>query len=312
MARIPGAWPNVLRFAAMVLVWGSSFLLIKLSLGAFSVPQIALLRVFFGATVLGIIMLTTRRRLPRSRRLWGHMAVVGAAQCGLPFIMTAWSGQYLPSSLSSIFNAIAPTMTVAFTPLLLKSERLTRVQVLGVVIGIVGVLVLIGPWRFLDLSHLADTLPAQLVMLCSATVYAFGLVYMRRFVSVSGHDAVTISFLQVSLASLPLLILIPAAVTVSVTFSLVPVGAILILGCIGTGVAYIWNTRIVRDWGATRASTVTYLMPMVGVILGVVVLGETIDWNEPIGGALILAGVVTSQLGAAHRRAVGVSSPVVT
>ncbi|CAN5403313.1 hypothetical protein BH09ACT7_BH09ACT7_04610 [soil metagenome] len=103
------------------------------------------------------------------------------------------------------------------------------------------------------------------------------------------------------LAIAPLLVLVPAAISAPVTVSIVPIGAILLLGCIGTGVGYIWNTRIVSDWGATRASTVTYLMPIVGVVLGVAILGDTIDWNQPTGGALILAGVITSQLGKAGR-----------
>lgn len=299
---------DVVVFILLVLVWGSSFLLMKVSLGGLAPSQIALARTLLAAVTLGSFMVATRRRLPREGRLWAHMAVIALMQCAIPFTLTAWVVQFIPSSLASIYNAVVPTLTVAFTPILLRGERLTRTQIVGITVGIAGVVVLIGPWHYLDVRVLGATLPAQLGMLASAGVYAFGLVYMRRFLAGSTQDTVTISTMQVMLAAVPLALLAPLNAMRAISFDGRVLASIVLLGSLGTGVAYIWQTRIVRAWGATRASTVTYAMPVVGVILGIAVLGETVQWNEPVGGAIILAGVLASQAARPGHDAPGASA----
>src|SRR5262245_33524100 len=106
---------NVVAFMAMVVVWGSSFLFIKVCLEGMAPPQVAVIRSVLGSATLVAVLTVTRRRLPTERRLWGHMVVVSLAQCSIPFTLTSWVGQYLASSLSSIYNAVAPTLTIAFT-----------------------------------------------------------------------------------------------------------------------------------------------------------------------------------------------------
>lgn len=292
-------------FGLLVLTWGSSFLLMKVSLEGLTPPQIALTRLMLGSLTLVVFLRATRRRLPRSAKLWAHMAVVGVTQCSIPFTLVAFVVEQIPSGLTSIYNAIVPTMTLILTPLLLRGERLTRVQILGVAIGIVGVVVLMAPWRYVDSAAFADNLPAQLGMLASTTSYAFGIVYMRRFISGTSHDAVTISTMQILLATAPLLLLAPITAMSPVTITPTVVVAMTLLGAFGTGFAYVWQTRIIQRWGATRTSTVTYLMPVVGVGLGILLLGETIEWNEPVGGAIILVGVLAAQLARAPVRPVG-------
>jgi drug/metabolite transporter (DMT)-like permease len=287
---------NVIVFLAMVLVWGSSFLFIKVSLEGMTPAQVAVIRTVLGAATLFIVLTWTRRPLPRDRRLWAHILVVSLAQCTIPFTLTSWVGQYLASSLSSIYNAIAPTMTLAFTPLLLREERLTRRQVTGVLVGIAGVVVLVGPWQAADVGSQGQSVAAQFGMLLSAGIYGFGLVYMRRFVAGTPHDGVSIATMQILLAAAPLLLLAPLTSRGPIDLTPPVLSSMLILGIMGTGVAYLWNTRIIRAWGATRASTVTYLMPIVGVVLGIVVLGESLRANEPIGGLLILLGVLVARV----------------
>ncbi|MGP3533974.1 DMT family transporter [Microbacterium sp. RD1] len=284
-------------FGALVLVWGSSFLLIKIALQGLAPAEVAFIRAALGAATLVVVLLATRRRLPRDGRLWFHMSVVALTQCAIPFTLTSIVGQLIPSSLSAIYNAVTPTLTLVLTPVLLRNERLTRLQVVGILVGVVGVAVLLAPWRYAGEIPLGETLPAQLGMLASAGVYAFGLVYLRRFVAATPYDPVTLSTMQVLLAVVPLAAIVPFALPLRMALSWEVVCAMLILGCLGTGFAYVWNTGIIRRWGASRAATVTYLMPIVGVILGIVLLGETIHWYEPVGGAIILAGVLASQLG---------------
>lgn len=289
-------------FLALSVIWGSSFLFIKVGLQGLSPAQVVLGRILLGAITLAGIMMITRRRWPREGRVWAHMVVVGTFFCAVPFTLFAWAEQYVPSSLASIYNATTPIMTLLLTPLILRSERLGRTRTMGLVVGIVGVIVLTGPWQLIGSGDLAGTVPAQLACLGATLSYGFAGLYMRRFISGLPYDSVTLSSVQLAMASVVVLLLAPFVARGPVTLDVPVVLSIAALGILGTGIAYIWYTRILRDWGAARASTVTYLTPVVGVILGVLVLGETIHWYEPVGGAIVIAGIVVSQ-GGLRRRA---------
>ena len=282
-------------FLALSLVWGASFLFIKVGLQGLSPAQVVLGRILLGAVALAVIMTVTRRRWPRELRVWGHMLVVGIFFCAVPFTLFAWAEQYLPSSLASIYNAATPIMTLLLTPLILRSERLGPARTAGLVIGILGVVVLTGPWQLIGSNDLRSTIPAQLACLGATASYGFAGLYLRRFVSGLPYDSVTISSVQLAMASLVVLLAAPFVARGPVTLNGPVVLSIVVLGVAGTGVAYVWYTRIMREWGAARASTVTYLTPVVGVVLGVLLLGESVHWYEPVGGAIVVAGILVSQ-----------------
>ena len=282
-------------FLALSLVWGASFLFIKVGLQGLSPAQVVLGRILLGAVALAVIMTVTRRRWPRELRVWGHMLVVGIFFCAVPFTLFAWAEQYVPSSLASIYNAATPIMTLLLTPLILRSERLGPARTAGLVIGILGVVVLTGPWQLIGSNDLRSTIPAQLACLGATASYGFAGLYLRRFVSGLRYDSVTISSVQLAMASLVVLLAAPFVARGPVTLNGPVVLSIVVLGVVGTGVAYVWYTRIMREWGAARASTVTYLTPVVGVVLGVLLLGESVHWYEPVGGAIVVAGILVSQ-----------------
>lgn len=282
-------------FLALSLVWGASFLFIKVGLQGLSPAQVVLGRILLGAVALAVIMTVTRRRWPRELRVWGHMLVVGIFFCAVPFTLFAWAEQYVPSSLASIYNAATPIMTLLLTPLILRSERLGTARTAGLVIGILGVVVLTGPWQLIGSNDLRSTIPAQLACLGATASYGFAGLYLRRFVSGLPYDSVTISSVQLAMASLVVLLAAPFVARGPVTLNGPVVLSIVVLGVVGTGVAYVWYTRIMREWGAARASTVTYLTPVVGVVLGVLLLGESVHWYEPVGGAIVVAGILVSQ-----------------
>lgn len=294
MAQPSKKHTTIVTYAALALVWGSSFLLMKLGLVGLSPGQVALGRLSLGALTLVTIMRLTKRRWPRDRRVWAHMFIIGATLCAIPFTLFAWAETLVPSTVASIANATTPIMTLLLTPLLFPADRLTRRQMAGLVTGIVGVAILVGPWRFI-----ADgggvSLPGLTACLAATLCYGFGGLYMRKFLSQTGLDAITAAAMQlvtataIALVASPFISLQPVQLTPSV------VAAMLALGVLGSGVAYIWYTGIIGAWGAARASTVTYLTPLVGVTLGVLVLGESVHWNEPIGGAIIVLGVLASQ-----------------
>jgi drug/metabolite transporter (DMT)-like permease len=304
MQIVGKARSTVWAFLALSLVWGASFLFIKVGLEGFSPAQVVLGRILLGALTLVVIMTATRRRWPRELRVWGHMIVVGAFFCAIPFTLFAWAEQYVPSSLASIYNATTPIMTLLLTPLVLRSERLDRSRAAGLVVGILGVVVLTGPWQLFGTGDVRATLPAQLACLGATVSYGFAGLYLRRFVSGLPYDSVTLSSVQLTMASGVVLLFAPFTARGPVSLNVPVVLSVAVLGIVGTGIAYIWFTRIIRDWGAARASTVTYLAPVVGVILGVLVLGESIHWYEPVGGAIVIAGILVSQGVTLRRRRV--------
>lgn len=291
LRKVPG---TAIAYGALALVWGSSFLLIKLSLEGLSPGQVALGRVSFGALTLVVIMLATKRAWPRSPRVWLHMTVVAATLCTIPFTLFAWAETMVPSTVASIVNATTPIMTLLLTPLLLPSDRLSRAKTLGLLIGIAGVVVLVGPWRLL-LAGDAVSLPGILAALGATACYGFGGLYMRRFLADTSIDSITIAAMQLVLATALALLAAPFTATGAVHLTPSVVLAIATLGILGSGIAYIWYTGIIRTWGAARASTVTYLTPVVGVTFGALFLGEGVHWNEPVGGAIVVLGILASQ-----------------
>ncbi|GAA4191834.1 DMT family transporter [Streptosporangium oxazolinicum] len=279
-------------YLALALTWGASFLFIKVALSGLSPAQTVLGRLALGALALNAIMLVTRRRWPRRPVFWAHMGVVALLLCVVPFLLFAWAGQYIPSGLSSIYNATTPLMTMLVTLAALRQERLGATGVLGLLLGAAGVVVVLAPWN-LD----AETGPWWAQAACLGATFCYGLsfAYTRRFVLAYGHDAPTIAAAQVSVATLIMLVLSPLLATGPVRLDLPVVASVVALGVLGTGLAYVWNTSVIARWGATAASSVTYLTPLVGVVLGVLVLGETLTWNQPVGAVIVVAGIMTGR-----------------
>lgn len=299
---------TLVAYLLLALTWGSSFLLMKVGLDGFAPAYVAFGRLAIGALALCLLMVSGRRSWPREPRVWGHLAVVALLLCAIPFQLFAWAGQYLPSGLSAVLNATTPIWTAVFVAVFSATERLSPVKVLGAVVGAGGVAVVMGVWRVFGDPAFLSSLPAQLSCLGATACYGLSFVWMRRFVvGRHSYDAVTIASVQVLLAAvisaafLPLLgggLLRP---TVPSTI------ALLLLGALGTGVAYVWNTRVIMTWGALAASTVTYLTPLVGVVLGMLVLGERPGWYTLVGAVIVIIGVMLVQgvlrLPAARRRA---------
>ncbi|MFC4241779.1 DMT family transporter [Gryllotalpicola reticulitermitis] len=301
---------TVFAFVALAAVWGGSFLFMKVGLEGLSPAQVVLGRLTLGTVALVTIMLTTRRRWPRELRIWAHMLVVAVTFAVLPYSLFSWAEQYVPSGLASIYNATTPIMTLLLTPLLLSSERLRGRQILGIVIGLAGVAVLAEPWQLLASHALTGSLPAQLACLGATASYGFTALYMRRFLSGTGYDGITLSTVEITLGAAIAWLIAPLDARGIIHLSVPVVLAVSALGVLGTGFAYIWYNRVLRDWGPARVSTVTYLSPVVGVVLGLLLLGEPVQWSEPLGGVVIILGILAS-LGVftARRRSHGGAAP---
>src|SRR4051812_26198502 len=275
------------RLLLLAFIWGWSFLFIKVSVEGMTPPTVAFARVTLGAAVLLLILRAQHRSLPRDRETWTRFAVAAVFANVLPFTMLAWSEERITSALAAVLNASTPLFTAILAALYLK-DRLRLVQVGGLVLGFVGVTVAAGIGAG-DIG--GSSVLGSLAAVIAGLFYGIAFVYMRRHLTgLEPTVAATGQLLMASALSLPF-----AAVTTAtggLELNLRRVLAITALGVIGTGMAYVLNYRIIGELGATRASVVTYIIPVVAVTVGVVVLDEPFEWRLVAGGALILAGLV--------------------
>ncbi|NMD57617.1 MULTISPECIES: DMT family transporter [Tsukamurella] len=282
-----------LQFAALALAWGSSFLFIKEGLAGLSPVQVTAARMTIGAVVLAGVAIAVRAPLIRDPRAVAHIAVVSLTLCVIPFTLFGWAEQRIDSGLASIINATTPLMTVLVTCVALRSERPTRNQLAGLGVGFAGVLLVLAPWA----SGAAGSAAGQLACLAATASYGVAFVHLRRFVTPLALPAPSVALYQVGIGAFVIDVCALAVDRHAATATPRVALAMLALGAFGTGLAYLWNTNIVAAWGAAAAASVTYLTPVVGVLLGVAVLGERPAWHQPVGGLVVLAGIVLSRRG---------------
>ena len=257
--RVPSGASVAVQFVLCGIVWGSSFLFMKVALTGITPGQVAWSRLVLGGLTLGLFVALRRDPLPRRPRVWLHMTVLALSFCVVPFLLFSWAQQHVTSGLASIYNATTPIMTAIMAWAVFRVEKLKPVQIVGILVGILGVMVIIAPWQGLDLDQ---SLVAQFAILGATACYGFSLAYMRRFVSNSGMSALVFSFLNIGIAAAIMLLLTPLVAWAPVRLDPWIIGSIVLLGCLGTGVAYIWNQNALRAWGPTRASTVGRSIPM--------------------------------------------------
>jgi drug/metabolite transporter (DMT)-like permease len=284
---------------ALSAIWGSSFLFIKVSDRALSPVEVALGRVAIGALALLALLGATGQRLPRGARVWAHLAVVAAIANVLPFSLFAYGETKISSVLAGLWNGTTPLMTLLVVLVALREERPTRERAAGLVLGFLGVVCLLGPWSGLG----GGALGGDLACLGAAALYGVSFPYMRRFLTPLGLSGPSLATGQLLCASIELALVVPwlgarpGSITAAVALSLIALGAL------GTGLAYVLSYRLLALAGATTTSTVTYVIPVFATVLGIAVLGEHLRWNEPLGAAIVLAGVAVSQRQAARRDA---------
>lgn len=283
---------SILRLGALSCIWGASFLFIKVSLEGLSPTQVALGRVTAGAVVLAVAVAVTGQRMPWSWPLAGHLAFLALVGNVLPFFLFAWGEERIASGLAGILNGTTPLLTLVVAMLLLPEERASWARVVGVALGFVGVVLIVGPWRA-ELS--GDSVAGQLACLAAAACYGVTFTYTRRFVAQRGHPSLLLAAGQLGAATLLLWIAAPVIASDPVELTPRVLGSILALGALGTGIAYLLFYALIRDEAATTASMVTYLIPIVAVILGVVVLDEPLTWNAFAGAAVVILAVLVAE-----------------
>ncbi|WP_201293251.1 DMT family transporter [Arthrobacter zhaoguopingii] len=281
-----------LRFVLLAAVWGLSFLFIKIALEGLSPQQVVLGRMVLGATTLAIVVGAGRYRLPRGFAVWAHLFFISLFLCVIPFTLFAVAETEIDSGLASIYNATTPLITGLIAFAALPEERLTPRAAVGILTGFLGVAVVVGVW---SLGASASNLRGQMLCLGATLCYGIAMVWIRKFISPLRLPAASVAFVQVGLGAVTTLALAPVFSTGPARLNLPIAVAMLGLGCLSTGMAYLWNTQIIAGWGATIGSSVTYLTPVVGVVAGATILGESLTWHQPLGALIIVAGVVLAR-----------------
>ncbi|MFK3981814.1 DMT family transporter [Micromonospora sp. NPDC050397] len=298
-------------FFAVAVIWGGSFLFIKIGVSELHPLYVTLGRVTAGSLMLLVALAVLRDRLPRDPRLWLHMIVIAAVGVSLPFTLFGYGEQRVSSILAGIWNATTPLVVLPMAVLVFRTERMTARKAIGMTLGFLGVLVVLGAWQGLGGAQLTG----QLFCFAAATCYGLSIPYQKRFVAGRPESGVALSAAQLLVATAQLAIVAPlvaGAPPVPTDLSLKVVASVLALGALGTGLAFVINMRTIRLAGASTASTVTYLIPIFAVLIGVLVLDEHLAWYQPVGAAIVLVGVAVSQrLFARNPRPVADAAPAI-
>jgi drug/metabolite transporter (DMT)-like permease len=309
-AGAPGAMkvtrvPWQVKFLALAFIWGSSFLLMKVGLRSLAPLQISGLRILSGAAILMLLLSASGGRLPRDRRIWAHLMVTGFFLGGLPFSLFALGEERVSSALAGIGNSITPVATVVLSLLLLPADRIGSRKILGVLLGFAGVVVITQPWQ----SQGRPDLLGFGMTLVAGMSYGLGWTYTKRFLGRADFGGLTLPAAQMLTSAVQMLVVLPiwwltqrTHLSLAAPWSLhpntsggsalVPVLAVLALGVIGTGIAMSFQYDVVRAAGPTVGASVTYLIPVVSVALGVLVLGERLQWPQFAGAAVVLGAAV--------------------
>jgi drug/metabolite transporter (DMT)-like permease len=294
--RPPG--PSAARFAPadvgllllLSAMWGLSFLFIELALRQLGPIWIVAGRTSVGGVILLTIVLVRGTGLPRGRELWLRLMTLGVVNNALPWAAVAWAQQRLPSGLTGLLMAIVPTSTLLVAAVV-GLERITPRRLVGLLLALGGVAVIVGG----DVEQPGRVL-AVLAVVLATLGYASGAVFAKS--QVSGRaPPLTIATGQVLCAAV---ITVPAAWLVEgrpAVGSLTPttLGAVALLGALGTGLAFLVFYVLVDRVGATNATLTTYLIPIVAVAAGTLLLDERLGASALAGGALILVGIWLAQ-----------------
>ena len=275
----------------LALIWGLNFLEIRVAVLAMSPVLVTLGRLVLGsAAVLGVLI-ANREKLPRSRRVWAHIAVAAMLCNSVPYTLFAWGETQVSSVLAGILNAITPLMTVLAATAFLPEERPRPSQLTGFAIGLVGVVVIVDPLGVVARPPLGGVL----ALLAATACYGLGYVYVRRNLVRGVDSPVALAGAQMLSATAQVAIAAPFLVRMPDHVPVTALLALAALGIAGTGIGYILQYAIVKATGATTSSLVLYLTPIVSTVAGVLVLGERLAWSQPAGAAVILVGVALAQ-----------------
>ncbi|WP_433215643.1 DMT family transporter [Dactylosporangium sp. CS-047395] len=281
----------MLRLACLALLWGSSFLWIKFSLRGFSPVQIVLIRLTLGALVLAPIALARGMRFPTGAKVWGHLFAAALVANAIPYTLFGIGEKTVDSNVAGVINATTPLWTVLIAFLAGTDRKVSAWRGLGLALGFAGTVLIFSPWE--SANEIASW--GGLAVLAASASYGVSYVYMGKFLSGRGIPPIMLSASQLAAGAVWMLLALPFGGLAAPHWRFDALVAVMILGVFGTGIAYVLNYRLIGDEGPTIASTNTYLLPVVAVVLGALVVSEPVTVSMIAGMLVVLAGVFLVQ-----------------
>jgi len=277
-----------LAFIALGTIWGSSFLWIKIAVQEIGPFTLVALRLLFGVLGLVVVFLFARPELPRTRRMLLILTLIGLTNNAIPYVLISWGEQYIDSAVAAILNSTTPLFAMIFAHLYLRDDRVTASRLIGLLVGFVGIVILVS--RGLG-SNVRFNLAGQLAVLIASVSYAGTAVFARK--TTKGIHPVALALVPLIGADIFMWIITPI-VESPITMPALPVTwlAVVWLGILGTCIAFLLYYYLLHSVGPTRTALVTYVFPLVGVVLGVIFLDELLDWQLVVGGALVVGSIV--------------------
>jgi drug/metabolite transporter (DMT)-like permease len=294
------AW---LAFGLLALIWGSSFLFIRIGVQHVPPFQLVFVRTAIAAVGLNIVVLLRGKRLPRDGRRIADLLFLGIVNTVFPFALITWGETHIESGLASVLQGTAALFTMVVAHFAFADERITLRKITGLLIGFLGVVVLAG--RSSETHTGSDGalyLLGQLAIVAASLCYAIGGTFSRKTIQnrlepiVVAAGAMTVAAVTTGLITY-LSPLAGGPVPVNL-LQLEPggLGAILALGLINTFVAYLIFYSLLAALGAARTSMITYVIPVVGLMLGALFLGEAVDARLILGAAMIVGSIAIVNL----------------
>ncbi len=281
---------NLMQFLLLGLIWGTSYTFIKAALDGLTPSQLVLARLGLGLVFLIAILVMWSIGLPKVGKVWVHLLVASALGMVIPFLLLGYGEQRTSAAMAGMLIAVLPLATLAAVTVVLPSEKVSRRKLVGFLVGFVGVALIVAPWQG-DPGELTG----QLAVIGAAFSYAAQTVYIRKFLVPHGLSPVAQAAGQVIMALVLSTAMLPAFGWEAPTFSWPVVVSILLLGVFGTGAAYVLYFRLITDLGAATASSVNYLVPVVGAVASTTLLGDSLTWNMVTGVLAVMAGLAVAE-----------------
>jgi drug/metabolite transporter (DMT)-like permease len=272
--------------ALLSLLWGASYGLIKLAVETITPVTLVAIRVVIAASVLWLVVMTRRRQIPRGFHIWRQLMVQALFGFIIPFTMITWGQQYVESGLAGILNSTTPIFVFLITALWTRHEKVTWENSIGVLAGIGGVSLLIGMEALQGIgSHVAG----QFAITGATISYAIAMIYGKRFKAIAPEATAACTL------TIAAIILLPTSFAVENPLELTPsrtsILALITLATFSTAGAFTLYFRLVNTLGSVGTSSVAYSRAAISVVIGVLVLGETFNWQIAIGLCAVMIGV---------------------
>jgi drug/metabolite transporter (DMT)-like permease len=277
---------QVLAFVALSLAWGASFFWIKVALSELGPFTLVALRLLVGGLLLGLTAWLRKVSLPRGWAEWWPLLLLGVINIAVPLVVTSWGQLFIDSGVASILLSTVPLFTVVMAHFLLHDDKLTWMRAAGLLIGFLGVVLLL----LRDVGGGSSTFWGYATHMVGAVLYSYAAVMARQYMR--KQSLILQAFIPVAFGDLLIWAMLPfTEFPLHLPQQTMPIIAILFLGAVSSFAGYLLYYYLIHSVGPSRMSMVTYTFPLVGVLLGVIALGELLDLSLIMGAALVLGSV---------------------